>query len=76
VEEAEVKPVKPPPIDYYRLFCDGMETPLRFGIRRALKHSDIAITDADIEHICERQHQELLNWICETFKLDDPEQPE
>lgn len=71
-----MKPVKPPPIDYYRLFCDGLEAPLRFGINRGLKHIDHNLTDKQIDYIVGRQHQELMNWFCETFKLDDPEQSE
>ena len=67
--------MKPPPpaVDHYRLFSDGIEAPLRFGIRRALKHSPLAIFDAEIERICERQHDELVSWFCETYKLGEDE---
>jgi hypothetical protein len=62
-----------PPVDHYKLFSDGIEAPLKWGIRRALKHSDLVISDEQIERICERQHDELTMWFCDAYRLDEGE---
>ena len=59
----------PPPVNHYNLFADGIESPLRCGIRRALKYANIAITDREIEMICDTQASELTIWFCDTYDL-------
>ena len=62
---------KLPPVDTYRLVADGIEAPLRYGIRRAYKHATgPGPSDAEIERIVEEQSRALLDWFCETFRLE------
>ena len=60
-------------VNVYRLVADGIEAPLRYGIRRAFKYSGPAISDEEIERLVDAQSQELLNWFCETFRFDEDE---
>ena len=61
-----------PPVDTYRLISDGLEAPLRYGVRRAFKHSGPSLTDEEIDRLVAAQETELMNWFCETFRFPDP----
>jgi len=61
-----------PPVDTYRLISDGLEAPLRYGIRRAFKHSGPDLSDEEIDRIVEAQHDALMLWFCEVFRFPDP----
>lgn len=62
---------KLPPVDVYRLLSDGLEAPLRCGIRRAFKHSGPALSDEEIDRLVEAQENELMNWFCDTFQFPE-----
>lgn len=59
-----------PPVNVYALIADGLDAPLRYGIRRAFKHAGPALSDEEIDRLVAAQEHELLGWFCETFKLD------
>lgn len=61
----------PPKVNHYNLFADGIEAPLRYGINRFLKYSDVGLTDAQIGSLIEKLEHELTNWFCETYDLGD-----
>ncbi len=65
-----------PPVDKWGLISDGLEGPLAGGFRRGIKHSDLRITDEEIERICEQQHIYVMNWFSETFRFDGDEEEE
>ena len=58
-------------VNIYRLVEDGIEGPLRHGIRRAFKHDGPGLSDEQIERLVDAQSHELLNWFCETFRFDE-----
>lgn len=55
----------------YQLLADGIEAPLRYGIRRAFKHSGPDLTDEEVTRLVEAQARAVLDWICETFRVPD-----
>lgn len=55
----------------YPLLADGLEAPLRYGIRRAFKHAGPDLTDEEIDRLVEAQREEILGWICEAFRVPD-----
>ena len=57
-------------VNVYRLVADGIENPLRCGIRRAFKHDGPWLSDEQIERLVDAQAHELLNWFCEAFRFD------
>ena len=62
-----------PPVDTYRLISDGLEGPLRYGLRRAYKHAaEPGPSDEEIDRIVEAQHDALMIWFSETFRFPDP----
>lgn len=61
-----------PPVDVWRLISDGIEGPLRGGFRRGIKHSDLDITDEEIERIIEAQNDYIMIWFSETFFFPGP----
>ena len=63
---------KLPPVDVWSLISDGLDAPLRYGIRRAFKHAGPALTDDEIDRLVAAQASELLNWFGETFRFPDP----
>lgn len=61
-----------PPVDTYRLISDGIEAPLRYGLRRAYKHATEpgpGPSDEEIDRIVAAQHDALMIWFCETFRF-------
>lgn len=60
-----------PPVDVYRLLSDGIAAPLRYGVRRAFKHTGPSLTDEEIDRLVEAQGDELMNWFCETFRFPE-----
>lgn len=58
-------------VNIYKLVSESLEAPLRYGIRRAFKHSGPALTDEEITRLVDAQETELLNWFCETFRFDE-----
>lgn len=65
-----------PPVDTWALVSEGIEGPLRAGFRRGVKHSDLVITDEEIERICEAQHNYLMNWFSDTFRFTHGSDPD
>jgi len=61
-----------PPVDTYRLISDGLEDPLRYGIRRAFKYAGTPPSDEEIDRIVAAQHDALMLWFCDTFRFPDP----
>lgn len=61
-----------PPVDTYRLISDGIEAPLRYGIRRAFKHSGPSLADEEIERLVQAQADALMSWFCEAFRFPGP----
>ncbi len=55
----------------YPLLADGLDAPLRYGIRRALKHTGPSLSDEEIGRLVEAQREEILNWICEAFRVPE-----
>ena len=58
-------------VNVYKLVSDGIEAPIRFGINRAFKHSERGLTSEEVYRLEDTISQELLNWICETFRFDE-----
>lgn len=55
----------------YPLVANGLGAPIRFGINRALKHGDTALSNEEIDRIVDCCENELLNWFCDTFSFDE-----
>lgn len=62
---------KLPPVDTWSFIYEGIEPELFAGFNRGIKHIDIPITDEQIRHICDCQHQYLMNWFAEAFQFPE-----
>jgi len=62
---------KLPPVDVYRLLSDGLEGPLRYGLRRAFKHDVLSLTHQQEERLIGAQHDALMLWFSDTFQFPE-----
>jgi hypothetical protein len=54
----------------YTILCDCLDAGIAYGLRRADKHADDPLTDAQRERLAEHLEREILNAICEKFDFD------
>lgn len=57
--------------DEYKLLTQCVETGVLIGARRFLKHSDLQLSDDDLEALCVAVASEVINEVCEWFQFEE-----
>lgn len=55
----------------YPVLVQAIEDGAAFGVRHAFKHDENPPDDDKMEYIIQSVVQEVLNYICESFDLDE-----